>query len=439
MAPAPSAAPTAPAAPAPAPSAAPSAPPAPAPAPTPAPAQTVAPAPAPAPAPPPAAAAPAPAAPAEHWYDKFQLGAFVDAYANINWNFPEVQVGQNGFRAYDTANGFALSWVGFDASYPAAPVGGTVSLRFGPTAKAFAGLDDPVGLGYLKQAYATYKPGFANDKLTIDFGKYEQPFGAEVSDSQANLNYTRSVLYWYAQPLFFTGFRVEYAPVKQFSVKLVAVNGWNNTIDNNGGKSGGIQLAWKPVDEFAAYLGYLVGPEQAESIVVTCGANTTFDGKAGCSSLVGAPASTTKTSQPEVDTHLRHLVDVVLDANPTKDVRLLFNADYGHDQLTDPSGGVTPVSWYGGNLAARYAFTDQLSLAARGGVFWDPQGVMTATSVFTRVIDTTLTFGIAPTPNLLVRLEGRVDVANEPFFTRLLDQTSKVQGTTILGVVVMTN
>ena len=382
--------------------------------------------------------APPASPPAEHWYDKFQLGAFIDAYANVNFNFPEVQSGQNGFRAYDSANGFALSWVGFDVSYPAAPVGGTVSLRFGPTAKAFAGLDDPVGLGYLKQAYATYKPGFANDKLIIDFGKYEQPFGAEVADSQANLNYTRSILYWYAQPLFFTGFRVEYAPVKQFSAKLVAVNGWNNTIDNNGGKSGGLQLVWKPVDAFTASLGYLVGPEQADAIVVNCGANTQFDGKQGCVAQVGAPESKTTASHPEVDGHLRHLVDVVLDASPTKELRLIFNADYGHDTLT-AGAGTTRVDWYGGNLAARYAFTDELSLAARGGVFWDPEGAMTATGVFTRIVDTTLTFGVAPTPNFLLRLEGRADVANEPFFVRGATGTAKVQGTTILGVVVTTN
>jgi hypothetical protein len=390
---------------------------------------------------PPAVATGQPAGPTAgpRWWEKFQLDAFVDLYANVNWNFPALHTGQNAFRAYDTTNGFALSWVGLDLGYAADPIGGTLSLRFGPSAKLFAGADDPVGLGNIKQAYATYKPGFAKGKLTIDFGKYEQPFGAEVSDSHKNINYTRSILYWDAQPLFFTGFRAEYAPVDQFSVKLLLVNGWNNTVDNNAGKSGGVQLMWKPGDAFVAYLGYMLGPEQVDAHYVTCEAETQFDGKGGCTASPGAVAATATDVHTGANKRLRHFVDLVLDVNPTKDFRLLFNADYGHDRVGDYPDTAHDVNWYGGNLAARYAFTDEVSLAARGGVLWDPQGVMSTTTKWTRLVDTTLTFGVAPTPNFIVKLEGRVDVANEPFFIRGATGTSKVQGTTILGVVVTTN
>ncbi|MFX7620883.1 hypothetical protein ABTJ52_21105, partial [Acinetobacter baumannii] len=63
----------------------------------------------------PAAAAPAPAAGAK-WYDTIKFGAFVDAYASFNWNTPHIDAGSNALHQYDVNNGFALSWVGLDAT-----------------------------------------------------------------------------------------------------------------------------------------------------------------------------------------------------------------------------------------------------------------------------------------------------------------------------------
>src|SRR6185369_4360765 len=113
------------------------------------------------------------------WYDAVELSAFVDAYASVNYNFPKPASGNNLYRAYDTTNGFALSWVGADISYAPDPVGGTLSLRFGPTATAYAGaIDSGSGLEYVKQAFVSWKPV---DELTVDFGKFDTPFGGEVA------------------------------------------------------------------------------------------------------------------------------------------------------------------------------------------------------------------------------------------------------------------
>src|SRR5262245_14982747 len=92
--------------------------------------------------------APAPPPPTGKWYDALTFGAFVDAYASVNYNFPKPASGNNLYRAFDTTNGFALSWVGLNASYDPDPVGGTLSLRFGPTATIYAGADAGNGLEY---------------------------------------------------------------------------------------------------------------------------------------------------------------------------------------------------------------------------------------------------------------------------------------------------
>ena len=100
------------------------------------------------------------------WYESMDMRLFVDAYASANLNMPKPQSNRNVYRAYDTTNGFALSWAGFDAAYDPAPVGATVSLRFGPSAETYAAscfssdqernpCDADVGLQFVKQAFAS--------------------------------------------------------------------------------------------------------------------------------------------------------------------------------------------------------------------------------------------------------------------------------------------
>ncbi|MEO7096160.1 MAG: porin [Polyangiales bacterium] len=351
--------------------------------------------------------------PKPKWYDAVTVSAFVDGYAGWNFNAPKPNV--NALRAYDATNGFALHWAGLDTTIDAGPVGGTLSLRFGPSAPLYAGPDADVGLANVKQAYATWKPF---ERWTIDFGKYDQPFGSEVADSQGNPNYTRSALYWYAQPLFFTGLRVGVAVTEQLELKAFAVNGWNRSVDVNTGKSFGAQLVVKPTDGFLVAAGYLGGPEQADTETDAAG---------------------TTTKVPGANKRLRHLADLVVDVTLAEKLRLLFNADYGMEKLLDQT-----VRWYGGNLVAAYAITEVYSVAARGEYYVDADGYTLATGRKTTLIDGTLTLAAAPTKNLILKLDGRLDRAEvdgvpEGIFLRGLTEPSKTQVTATFGVVAKTD
>lgn len=405
----------------------------------------------PPPAPPPAAQPTPPAPPAPpaaeapkaegHWYDKIKPEAFVDAYFSANFNFPRPQsptagVGGNQLRAFDVNNGASLHWVGANLSYAPDPIGGTVSLRFGPGARLYAGSDNAVGLENIKQAYASARPGGAAGKVQIDFGKFDQPFGSEVADSQSNMNYTRSVLY-YAQPLFFTGFRLDWAPADAFDIKVFAVNGWNNTVDNNAGKSFGTQIMLKPADAFIAYLGYMIGPEQSDVSLLTCPPDTVISGST-CKASMGAPGGSAAVPVDGANSRLRQLIDAVIDINPTKDLRFLLNADYSSESVGVGAANTT-VSWFGANLGIRYAFTDNFALAGRGGILLDRDGVVTASAKDTKVFDGTLTVAVTPTPNFLLKLDGRVDVADGELYQKSDADRSKTQFTTTLGVVATTN
>ena len=400
-----------------------------------APAAPAAPAAAPAAAPSPAAAAPAPAAPAAapaapapSVLDKISADAFVDAYGAFNTNGPKPQgpavsggiaVGGNSFRAFDAAEGFSLNWAGVNASYAADPIGGTIGLRIGPGAVLYnTGQDNAYGLTLVKQAYATWKPA---DKLTLDFGKWDQPYGSEVADSQLNMNYTRSVLFWFMQPLFFTGLRVDYAASDQFDFKVFAANGWNNTIDNNRGKTFGVQAMIKPMDQLVLYLGYVGGPEQQDYTI-----------PGGGMALVG--------NVPDANSHFRHMVDFVADFNPTSALRFLLNADYRTEDSV-PTPGTTDThteSAFGGNLVVRYAFTDSFSGSLRGEYYHDEHGDTLGTGTKTDIEDGTLTLMYGVGNHLAFMFDARYDHANNSIFQKDASDSNDSQFTATLGIIAST-
>jgi hypothetical protein len=412
--------------------------------------------------------APEPPPPLDPWYEALDFRLFVDAYATVNTAFPKPQSdantlrdGPGSLRAYDRDAGFSLSWVGADVSYAPAPVGGTLNLRLGPTAEiyshsclsALAGRcdGDAPGLGMVKQAYASWRPGGEDGTLTFDFGKFNSTYGAEVAESQDNLNYTRGAVYWLAQPLFFTGLRAHWEIAPEIGLLAVAANGWNDTVDNNLGKTFGLQAALRPWASFHVTLGWLGGPEQDDTASITCPADTTYStATGGCVASPGEPAGRHDVdqggaNQPEA---WRHLLDLVLDYTPTESLRLVLNADYGWQGTrvrdTDaPTVHTDRQQYYGAALSARYALSESFAVAARGEYFEDPDGLGSSVSGL-RLATGTLTLEAMPNDFLVLRLEGRGDFAldadhDRKIFKDGVRESASRLVTTTLGVVVTTN
>lgn len=417
---------------------------------------------------------------AKPWYDRIEASAFVDAYFSFNAGLPKPQSGKNRFRAYDTSNGFALSWAGVDLSYQREQAGGTLDLRFGPTAERSTGEPDTsAGLHVVKQAFATWRP---SDSVTLDFGKFNTIYGAEAVESQLNYNYTRGLVNWLAQPVFHTGLRANFDISPQFWITGLLVNGWNNSIDNNFGKSFGIQLS-TAIDNatdpngapiFDAHLGYLVGPEQDDVGVLRnfCQVpGETLNPRARtCDTAVPevVDANGNSNSDRPVDaadadtTGLRHLVDLVVGITPSKSFAMLLNFDYGlentrTDDLELTSADATPAgdvilpgfssqSFWGLAAMGRLQFNDQWAGALRGEVFSDPNGRATSDGdlyVFAQpdvmLYSATVTAEVAPAEGLLLRLDNRLDASNQEVFPSKVRSYQSVQFTSTLGVVVSTN
>jgi hypothetical protein len=413
----------------------------------------------------------------EDWYDAFDVRLFADAYYSLNYNFPKPQAGSNDLiRAFDTNNGFALAWAGLDISHPADPVGGTLALRFGPSAKRYnsscltAKCDADYGLENVKQAFASWRPGGEGSPVSLDFGKFDTIYGAEVAESQDNINYTRGVLYWLGQPLFHTGLRVNVELGQHLSLRAIAANGWNNSVDNNAGKTFGLQATGHVPrgdghDLFAASLGYLGGPEQDDYFVVQCPAGSQFDASSSssCSTGSGAAAGTLNRSSSN-SKGWRHFVDLVMTSDPIETLHLVLNADYGVQETRDTnlSSQFDAKQWWGVMLGARYLLSQAFALGARAEYYDDHDGLtlpfvygdkaaqtnpipIPGDSIYTG----TLTIDYLPTKNLVLRLENRLDHSTKEIFAKGVRDSVAGAGntdtfagslfTTTLGVVVTTN
>jgi hypothetical protein len=275
---------------------------------------------------------------------------------------------------------------------------------------------------YLKEAYGSYLAPVGKG-LTIQVGKFVTPAGAEVIESNANWNYSRSILFYYAIPFFHFGANAKYVFNPKWSLTGYLVNGWNNSAINHeftGQSSGltyGASIAYTPNAKWSAIENYFVGP--------VIGAST-FDGE---------------VAHPRTYSYWRQLSDTVISYTPNMKWAFMVNGDYGYGprNYNCPSTctAVGPTqSWWGVAGYAKYTINPKSNFAARYEYYDDPNG-------YTGVLfgdrghaqEVTGTYSYNLTSGLLVRGEYRYDFASEPIFLRGFDGSVKEQNTATLGFV----
>lgn len=324
------------------------------------------------------------------WLAGLSLTAFADAYAQGVWTLEDPFSGDRtadlAHRAYDTNAGVTLAFLGLDVAYRYESVGARLDLRFGTAVPHLLGRTSglPDGAQFMKQAYAFWRPF---DGLQIDFGQFDTIYGAEVSESWRNHTYSRGSLYNIVQPFYHTGFRVAWSPVESVTITGIAVNGWNNVLDNNDGKSFGIQASWS-TDHLRIVAGYLGGPEG------------------------------------ERDDLFRHFADVVITVSVDR-LEIVANGDYVAEDLGD---GTFDQLW-GVMLSGRLRFPPLFGMALRGEAIGDPE---TEDMLYTGTFSLELT----PAEHLVVRLDNRLDYASDPRFHDTNAQPSNSVFSMVLGVVV---
>jgi hypothetical protein len=348
---------------------------------------------APAPAPAPAAAA-APAPPP--WsVGAIDFSGLVDGYYDFNFNHPASQT--NGLYNFDTAaNQFSLNMVKLSMSHTADPIGFQVDFGFGHAFDMINGIDDNgLRTKNIEQAYVSWKPKGKDSGFQVDFGKFVTSAGAEVIESNANWNYSRSLLFSWAIPYYHMGLRLTETK-GHFTGGFQLVNGWNNVEDNNSGKTLGFvgnittkKISWNN--------NYYTGPENT-------GTNTGW----------------------------RNLYDTTLLFTPADKFNAYLNFDYGQNKSGSGSSEAT-AKWYGVALAAKLQMNDHNAFTPRVEWFKDKDGF--STGVAQSVKEFTFTYEHKWTQGLLARLEYRRDWSDKPFFERGSVGFSKHQDTLALGII----
>jgi hypothetical protein len=222
--------------------------------------------------------------------------------------------------------------------------------------------------------------------------------GAEVIESKDNWNYSRGLLFTYAIPFFHFGARAKYTFNDKYSLTGFVLNGWNNIVDNNSGKTYGFSFASNPTKKVSYIINYLAGSETSN----------------GPSGNGGFPATI------DTEDFWRQTWDAVATYNPTAKLSLMANFDYGRGDRTPTSGSPffsTPVYWTGGAGYAKYALTANDYVAARYEYFEDHDGFTTATSIpFLHFHEVTATYQRTLASYLLARFEYRRDMSQFPVY-----------------------
>jgi hypothetical protein len=365
------------------------------------------------------------------------VSGFVDGYYQVNFNHPAGAFGTSGggagFRAFDFRDRtISLNMAELildkapDASGPAGRTGYHVSLGFGDAMNTVNSAENPlVGRGfaqYLKEAYFSYLAPVGKG-LQVDVGKFVTPMGAEVIESKDNWNYSRGLLFTWAIPFYHFGARANYKFNDKYNLTGFVLNGWNNVVDNNSGKTYGFSFVGNPTKTASFTVNYLAGPEEPTGAF---GLDAT-----------GARVNVNKT--------WRQTVDVVGSYNPTAKLSFLANVDYGKgdkfvtDFTTVPFTLSPAVWWAGGAGYVKYAIDANDYVAARYEYFEDHDGLMTGT--FTPRLhfnEITATYQRTLATHLLTRFEYRRDMSQFPVYQLSTFATGvKHQDTVAIGLILL--
>lgn len=323
------------------------------------------------------------------------ISGFVDTYYSYNFNRP---TGDYQLRNFDTKHnqfGFNLAELALEkVPTTDSRLGFRMDLNYGPATEIVHSLE-PGGADifrHIQQGYLSYLAP-AGKGLQIDVGKFVTQHGAEVIETKDNWNYSRSLLFALAIPYYHFGVRATYPVHDKFTLTGVLVNGWNNVVDNNDGKTYGVMATIKPTAKLTLIQNYMGGPEQA---------NNKDD--------------------------WRHLYDTTVIFNATPQISLMANYDYGRDRVNGAG-----VHWQGFGAYAKFQLNNWFAVTPRFEWYDDHDGF--TTGLAQTIKEFTFTTEQKISGNLLTRFEYRRDFSDEPFFNRPGGLLGKSQSTLAFGFV----
>jgi hypothetical protein len=263
-----------------------------------------------------------------------EIGGFVDSYYSLNTARPTSHT--NRYRNFDLASEeFVLSEAQVNIQRRAAPIGFRVALSTGAATDIIhAGNSSTMNI--LMQGYLSLVVP-AGEGLTVDAGKFVTHMGFETISAKDNYSYSRSFIFAWAIPYYHVGLRAAYPLLKTLTLAGSISNGWNGLTSSEGKTFGGT-LAYTPLGTLTLTANWIGGPGQADSA-------GTF----------------------------RQIVELAPVFQVSEALTLAADLIYGTENVPGQT-----VNWKGAALYARYAFTGNSAISARGEVYDDPYGSTTS-------------------------------------------------------------
>jgi hypothetical protein len=272
----------------------------------------------------------------------------------------------------------------------ASPVGFKVKLNFGPASTAINFAEPNRDAVNLEEGFASYMAPVGKG-LQLDFGKFVTTAGAEVIEAKDDWNYTRSLLFQNAIPFYHVGLRATYNATDQVTLIGGIVNGWNNLVENNTGKTLLGTIIYKPMSSLTLVENYIGGPEKTG----------TNDG-------------------------WRNLSDTVATYAVSPELSVMGNYDYARENF-----GSTSVHWQGIAGYAKYQANKWVALVPRAEYFDDQAGF---SGVVQKIKEFTFTVELKAADNFLWRIEYRGDFSDVAAFKDDTGAAKKNQQELVFGV-----
>jgi hypothetical protein len=267
-----------------------------------------------------------------------------------------------------------------------------IDLDYGSASGIVAGAE-PGGTSLyqnIQQAYGSYLAPTGKGSLQFDFGKFVTQAGNEVIETKDNWNYSRSLLFALAIPYYHMGVRAVYSPNDKVTVAGYLVNGWNDVVDNNTGKTGIFSITYKPSAAVTLIENYIGGPEQANT-----------------------------------NSNVRQVSDTIVTYTASPQVSVAANYDFGKEATSQ---------WQGIAAYLKYQPNAFLAVTPRYEYYKDRDGFTTGTAQ--NLQDFTLTFELKHKDGFLTRIEYRGDFSNAEYFIKNTTDIAKNQNEFTIGWVI---
>ncbi len=269
------------------------------------------------------------------------------------------------------------------------PLGGLLSAIAGRDAYNIAPLglnadvfnSSTVGLT-IAQAYLRYK---INNNINIKFGDMLSLAGIEIYFYPQVTNFSRGILYGYAQPGTHMGIRDINRINQQWVIVFGIANGWNTVRQSGQIKAGEAGIVYTPNNAFSMMIDLYGGSQYLTDL-----ANSGLTGE-------------------------RYLWDAYGSWFLNKNINLMFNYNYGWQNRATLANSKTGFArWQGIALYLNTIWTDTWRTSIRGEIFNDPQGYRTGVNQTWNELTLTLAYFIRK--DFQIRAETRHDFANTASF-----------------------